>query len=325
MVTKDDFLGGDFVSIKDLSVEEIDFILEHAREIEENFLDYRSRMQGRLFAPLFFERSTRTDISFQSAIAHMGGRFLDFDEASSSVGKGETLRDTVKTIERYRTSAIVARHNLDGSATLVADSVQIPVINAGDGKNEHPTQTLLDLYTIKELRGKLSGTRIAIAGDLKLGRTVHSLSYALSLYEGCEMDFISSDSLKMPQDLIEDLKKRGVRVFEYGLDRLENLAESPDLLYMTRIQRERFPQDEEGKAEYKRVCSRYNLRVRMLEGVGNDFRILHPLPKVGEIDLAIDDTPYAYYFSQLENGLYVRMALLDLLVGDRGSGSLKNE
>ncbi|MFH1358755.1 MAG: aspartate carbamoyltransferase [archaeon] len=312
-VKKEDFIGRDFVSIDDFSFDEINFVLNHAKHIEDNFQDYKDNLSRKLMAPLFFEGSTRTNTSFQAAMIHMNGRILDFDVSQSSVKKGEILRDTVKVIERYRPDIMVVRHNLDGSAILVADSVKVPVINAGDGKNQHPTQTLLDLYTIKQIRENINGTKIALIGDLKYGRTVHSLALALSGYSDCEIEFISPDSLKMPAYLLEKLKSK-IKFSEYGLERLNNLNKEFNIIYMTRVQRERFPEGPEGKEEYDKVCKEYHLKKQMLKEVDSDFKILHPLPKVHEIEPEIDDMPYAYYFDQLGNGLYIRMALLDLLV-----------
>ncbi len=313
-IKKSDFFGRDFISIGDFSFSEINFVLDCAKNVKENFRDYRDKMRYKVMAPLFFESSTRTDLSFQAAMIHMSGRFIDFDVETSSVKKGETLRDTVKIIERYRPDIMVVRHNLDGSGTLVAENVEVPVINAGDGKNQHPTQTLLDIYTIKEIMGEVDNTKIAIAGDLKYGRTVHSLSNALSQYKNCEIEFISPSSLKMPIDLIRKLKQKKVKVSQYGLEKLEDLC-GCDILYMTRVQEERFPQTSEGKEIYEKVCEQYRLKPSMLENVSKDFKIMHPLPKVNEIETEIDKMPQAYYFNQVENGLYIRMALLDLILG----------
>jgi len=313
-INKSNFQGRDIVSIDDFSLEEINYILKHAEDIEKNSEKYSNLMSGKMMAPLFFENSTRTFCSFQTAMIKMGGSVLDFDADRSSLKKGETLKDTVKTIEAYGPDVIVVRHNKDGAARFIADEVNIPVINAGDGKNQHPTQTLLDLYTIKQITGSLDRVNIAIAGDLKYGRTPHSLALALARYNACEISFISPESLSMPSDLLDKLGEQGVNFSQHGLDDLEDLIPGLDIVYMTRVQRERFPEGPEGNYEYEKVSNQYCLKIEMLKSVKEDFKIMHPLPKVTEIDSRIDETKYAYYFQQVKNGVYVRKALLSLIL-----------
>lgn len=310
------FKGRDVISIEDFSKNEIDFILDKAGEAEHESLKYGDKMKGRIMAPLFFEPSTRTASSFQMAVWQLGGMVMDFDVFSSSVKKGETLKDTARMINGYGADVVVVRHNKDGSSRLVADVISAPVINAGDGKNQHPTQTLLDLYTIKELKGKIDGLKIAMVGDLKYGRTVHSLSSALTNYNGCEIFFVSPEELKMPAEIVKNISSK-TEVYEIALDGLEGVIRDADILYMTRIQRERFPEGPEGEQQYKKISLRYRLSKQMLERAKpkEDFRIMHPLPKIDEIEPCIDDTKYAIYFKQAENGLYVRKALLALVAG----------
>jgi len=315
MVAKEDFLGRDVVSIDDFSVDEINYILELAREIKDNPAQFRDSMNGRMMSPLFFEPSTRTSSSFQAAILQMGGRVLDFDVHASSIKKGETLRDTLRTIQGYGSDVVVIRHNKDGSARFAADVLEVPVINAGDGQNQHPTQTLLDLFTIKEIRGEIGNAKIAIAGDLKYGRTAHSLAIALARYKNCEVFFISPDSLKMPSDLLHKLREMGCCFSEHSLEEFKKVIENCDIVYVTRVQRERFPEGPEGEQEYKKVVERYHLKMDMLENVRPEFKVMHPLPKVNEIEAVIDNTKYAYYFQQAKNGLFIRKALLFLIMG----------
>lgn len=313
MATKEDFINRDLVSIDDLSIEEINYILDLAKEIKDNPKIFLDLMKGKLMAPLFFEPSTRTSTSFQTAMIKMSGSVIDFDVAASSVQKGETLRDTVKIIQGYHPDFVIIRHKKDGTAKFVADILDIPVINAGDGQNQHPTQTLLDLFTIKEIFGKIDGVKIAIAGDLKYGRTAHSLALALSRYKNCELYFISPETLKMPVNFLFKLKKTNCNFLEYSLDNFKEIIDKCDILYMTRVQRERFPEGPLGEQEYNKVAKEYHLSLDMLKNVKPGFKIMHPLPKISEIDDKIDELDYAYYFQQAENGLYIRQALLILL------------
>ncbi|MCK9568316.1 aspartate carbamoyltransferase [Candidatus Pacearchaeota archaeon] len=316
MVCEKDFLGRDIISINDFSREELEYLFWQTDKIKQNPSKFAHSLDGKIIVPLFFENSTRTDLSFQMAITKLGGRFLDFDISTSSINKGETLRDTIKTIERYEPDAFVLRHRQDGSAQFVADLTNVPVINAGDGKNEHPTQTILDLYTIRELRGKIDGLNIAIAGDLKYGRTTHSLVSALSNYNNCNVHLFSPDFLKFPKEKIlehQDL----IQISEHGLSELEEVIRGCDVLYMTRIQRERFPEGFDGEQEYKKIVKSYHLIPEMLKKVSSNFKIMHPLPRVEEIDVRVDKTLYAHYFEEAGNGMWTRMAELYLIVGGK--------
>ena len=318
MIEKKDFYGRDLVSIDDFSIDEINYVIDFAKEISKNPKKFRESMKYKMMAPLFFEKSTRTIGSFQTAMIKMGGCVFDFDVDLSSLGKGERFRDTLEMIGGYEPDIVVIRHHEDGSAKLAADILDAPLINAGDGKNQHPTQTLLDLYTIFDINGEISNTKIVMVGDLKLGRTVHSLAESMSNYSGCEMVFVSPPSLKMPKSLLDRLREKKVSFSEKGLENFESSIKDTDILYMTRIQRERFPEGLEGEQEYRNISKKYHLNASILKNVKSDFKIMHPLPRVDELDQEVDNTKYAYYFQQAKNGLYVRKALLELLVGENG-------
>ncbi|MHC1604875.1 MAG: aspartate carbamoyltransferase [Candidatus Methanofastidiosia archaeon] len=272
----------------------------------ENFVDGGTDLaKGKILSTLFFEPSTRTMMSFHSAMTKLGGGVIGFsDTSATSVKKGESLVDTVKTMEQY-SDIIVIRNPLEGSARLAAEVANIPVINAGDGANQHPTQTLLDLYTIKKEFGRIDGLKIALLGDLKYGRTVHSLAYALSMYD-IELFLVSPKELKMPKEVLEHLKKN--TPFR-EIVMIEDLPQI-DLLYITRIQKERFADPN----EYEKVKDAYRIKKDTLRIVGN-AKIMHPLPRISEISQEIDTTPNAIYFEQAKNGIPVRMALLALLLG----------
>lgn len=301
------FKGKDIISINDISKEEIEFVLETADWIEKQ-ADKTGYLKGKVMASLFFEPSTRTKDSFTSSCIRLGGKIVGFDNVgSTSLSKGESLYDTAKMYEKYA-DVIVMRHKLEGAARLVAEAALIPVINGGDGTNQHPTQTLLDLYSIKKTQGKIDGLKVAMAGDLKYGRTVHSLAIALSHYN-CRLYFISPESLGMPKHIKEELDKKGVLYSEHK--KIEEVIDLADILYMTRIQGERFPD----KAEYEKVKGVYVLKKSMLANVKDNLRIMHPLPRVDEISTDVDSTKYAYYFSQAGNGIPVRQALLCLVTG----------
>ena len=314
MSEKKDFFKKDFISINDYSTEQVNYILKNAEKIQKNPEKYNQKMSGKIMMPLFFENSSRTTLSFQTAMIKMNGVCLDFDLERSSIKKGETLKDTIKTIEQYEPDVIVIRHKKDGAAKLAADTTYIPVINAGDGKNQHPTQTLLDLYTIKQVRGELDNTQITIAGDLKYGRCPHSLAIALSRYKNIYINFVSPETLKMPKDLLKNLKEKKVIYKECELKELEKAIKKSDILYMTRIQRERFPKGIEGESEYEKISKTYCLKPEMLKGVKETLKIMHPLPKVFEIHPEIDKGKHAHYFTQAKNGVYVRKSLLDLIL-----------
>ncbi len=308
-----DLKGRDVISFRDFTREEILYLLSLSKEMEEK--THPDLLKGRILASLFFEPSTRTRMSFESAMKLMGGEVISFaDPGATSVVKGESLRDTVKIVAGYA-SAIVIRHFLDGAARLVADTVDIPVINAGDGSNQHPTQTFLDLYTIQKTKGTLDGLTVGFIGDLKYGRTVHSLAYALAHFKA-SMYFISPPTLRMPSDLLEGLTKRGVR-FEEATS-LEEVSGKLDALYCTRIQKERFADP----IEYGKVKGAYHLSKVALSqlDVKDDLKILHPLPRVEEMDESLDDTPYAVYFQQAHSGVPVREAILAAVLGVKERG-----
>lgn len=293
-------------------MEEIDYVLELAKEMvpiaEGEKVD--NRLQGKILANLFFEPSTRTMLSFDTAMKRLGGNTIGFASPKvSSVKKGETLADTVKVAAGYA-DIVVLRHPQEGAARLASKFSDKPILNAGDGAGQHPTQTLLDMFTIKEEMGGISGNHIGIAGDLKYGRTVHSLTHALSMYD-TDLTFIAHPSLQMPEEILHELDERGV---DYTIEEdLESAIKDIDVLYMTRIQRERFPTDE----EYYKVASTYIVKKKMLEDVKEDLIIMHPLPRVNEISEDVDDTKYARYFQQAANGVPTRMALLTLLLEAR--------
>ena len=302
------FKDRDIISIKDFSKTEILYLLDLADTVSNR--DCSNLLKGKILANLFFEPSTRTRMSFSSAMKQIGGDVIGFHEMeTTSAAKGESLSDSVKIIEGY-CDVIVLRHFWQGSARLASESVYIPVINAGDGANQHPTQTFLDLYTIKETKGTLNGLSIGFLGDLKYGRTVHSLAYALS-YFNTKMFFISPPSLKMPDDHLTELKEKGVSCSEY--DSLEGISKEIDVLYCTRIQKERFADP----VEYEKVKGFCKLSKTSVErfGVKKELKILHPLPRVDEMDSSLDDTPYGVYFKQSRNGIPVRKAILLAVLG----------
>lgn len=288
------------ISISDLSKEEIEKLLKRAAEFKKK--PPKELLRGKILASCFFEPSTRTRLSFESAMLRLGGQVIGFSDSNcTSTKKGETLFDTIKVIGALA-DLIVIRHPLEGAAKLASEATRKPVINAGDGANQHPTQTLLDLFTIKECQGKLSGLNIAIVGDLKYGRTVHSLAYAAALFD-MRLYFISPDELTLPDAILQELrKKRGKFSFHRSI---EEVIGKVDILYMTRLQKERFDQ-----ATYERVKDNFILNEALLEKAKKHLRVLHPLPRVSEIARAVDNTPHAYYFQQAENGLFVRQALL---------------
>ena len=299
------FKNRSIISINDLSKKEIIHILEVARKLEKN---PRQILKGKVMATLFFEPSTRTRLSFESAMSRLGGNVIGIADAGlSSLTKGESLSDTVKVVEKY-CDVIIFRHSVDGSARLAAESVKVPVINGGDGANQHPTQTLTDLYTIKKTQGKLTGLRVAMVGDLKYGRTVHSLAVALAKF-GCILYFVSPTALKMPRYILEELDKAKIKYSEHT--NVEKIVDKVDVLYSTRIQKERFPDPQ----DYEKVKNAYILRADMLKGVKKNLKVLHPLPRVNEISKDVDNTQYAGYFEQAGNGVPVRMALLALVLG----------
>ncbi|MCD6179463.1 MAG: aspartate carbamoyltransferase [Bacteroidales bacterium] len=294
------------ISINDYSKEEYLKVLDIAEDFEEN--PRQKILENHVIATLFFEPSTRTRLSFESAISQLGGKIIGFtDASSSSVSKGETLMDTVKTVANY-SDLIVMRHPLDGSARWASEVAGVPIINAGDGANQHPTQCLLDMYSIRKTQGTLENIHIAFVGDLKYGRTVHSLVIAMSQFNAT-FHLVSPEELKLPSVIKKYIKDAGLNYYQYT--DIENVMNKVDILYMTRIQRERFADP----IEYERVKNSYILKNDMLENSKSNMRILHPLPRVNEIEEAVDKNPKAYYFQQARNGVYVREALIALILG----------
>ena len=295
------------VSINDYSKEEILHLLKIAKEFEENKI--QPLLRDKVIASLFFEPSTRTRLSFETAINRLGARVIGFsDSSSSSTTKGETLKDTIKMVSNYA-DLIVMRHPLEGSARYASEQSSVPVINAGDGANQHPTQTLLDLYSIQKTQGTLENLVIFMVGDLKYGRTVHSLLMAMSNFNPV-FYFVAPDELRMPKEYRLFLEKKGIPYYEQT--QMDNL-EKADILYMTRVQKERFSD----LIEYERVKNAYILRNKMLDNTKDTMRVLHPLPRVNEIHTDVDPNPKAYYFEQAENGVYVRMGIIAVITGIR--------
>ncbi|MBU0731764.1 aspartate carbamoyltransferase [Patescibacteria group bacterium] len=302
-----DFKGKDIISIPDISKQEIDHVLAIAAKMKKK--PNPSLLKDKVLASLFYEPSTRTRLSFETAAERLGMRVIGFAEAgvSSSGKKGESLHDSIKNIGLYA-DVIAMRHPAEGSARLASEATDKPILNGGDGANQHPTQTLLDLFTIKETQKKLSGLDIAIVGDLKFGRTTHSLAQALAYYNP-RLYFVAPEALQMPDHILKFLKKNKVKFSQH--EKIENVINKVDILYMTRIQKERFPDP----LEYERVKNVYVLTEDMLEGVKPNMKVMHPLPRVDEIEPSVDKTKHAYYFQQAENGLYVRQGLLGLVLG----------
>ncbi len=295
------------ISMRDLSNEQIQQFLDIAQAIQSGTLEVD--LKRRVMAALFYEPSTRTRMSFESAMKKLGGEVVAMVGTSgTSVEKGETLADTARVVARYA-DIVVIRHPLEGAARFVSEQIDLPVVNAGDGANQHPSQSLLDLYSIQKTQGKLDNLKVTMLGDLKYGRTVHSLAYALAGFNP-KYRFVSPESLRMPDHIRADLTKAEIPFMES-----ESLADAfadTDILYVTRIQRERFPDRE----EYEKVKNAYVIRRSLLENVKPNFRVLHPLPRVNEIATDVDATKYAYYFDQAENGVYIRQAILATLLGE---------
>ena len=303
--------GRDIISLRELKKDEIEYLLSRADEFEKILKKdgHADILRGKILATLFFEPSTRTRLSTTAAMQRLGGSVIGFTEPeTTSTIKGENLSDTIKMIENYA-DVIAIRHTEEGSAKLAAQVACVPVINCGDGSHTHPTQTLLDLYTIQKEKGKLDGLKVALVGDLKYGRTVHSLAYALAMF-GADMVFVSPDSLKMPHEITAELKEKfGVNVKEYN--RIESVVKEIDVLYATRIQKERFPDPE----EYEKVKGTYKVDLKTINGCKKDMIIMHPLPRVYEVDPELDNTRHAKYFQQAYYGLPVRMGILASVLG----------
>ncbi len=293
------------VSITDLSTSEIEQILELSAYFESH--PEPNLLKNHVVALLFYEPSTRTRLSFETAVKRLGGSTIGFANAStSSVQKGESLKDTILTVSNY-SDLVVMRHPHEGSARFASEVSPIPVVNAGDGANQHPTQTLLDLYSIKKTQGKLDDLTVFLVGDLKYGRTVHSLIMALSNYNPTFF-FISHPSLKVPREYTMFLEKKGIEYYEQT--DFSNL-EAADILYVTRVQKERFSDP----IEYEQVKDVYMLRNQMLERTKDNLKVLHPLPRVNEISTDVDSNPKAYYFQQAKNGVYTRQAIIAKILG----------
>ena len=298
------------IDITDLSVEEIDQLIATAEDIIANPVKYQSICAHKQLATLFFEPSTRTRLSFESAMLALGGSVLGFSEAmSSSTAKGETVGDTIHTVSCYA-DIIAMRHPKEGAPYAAAQYSEVPIINAGDGGHNHPTQTLTDLLTIHREKGRLNNFTIGFCGDLKFGRTVHSLVNALSRQTGIKFVFISPEELKMPDYLKENILDRNGLPYEETTS-LEDAMPQLDILYMTRVQKERFFNEE----DYLRLKDSYILTPEKLENAKADLSILHPLPRVNEITVAVDKDPRAAYWRQVKNGKYIRMALILKLLG----------
>ena len=296
------------ISIGDFTKEEILHVLETAKEFEQN--REQNFLEGKVIASLFFEPSTRTRLSFETAINRLGAKVIGFSDATNtSQSKGETLKDTIKMVNNY-VDMIVMRHPLEGSSRYASEVADVPVVNAGDGANQHPSQTLLDLYSILQTQGTLEGLTINMVGDLKYGRTTHSLLQAMSHFN-TKFIFTAPEELKMPKEYKQFLDSKGIEYIE--TTSIDEYLNDCDILYMTRVQQERFTDP----MEYERVKDVYTLNAGMLSNVKQNMKILHPLPRVTEITQDVDETPYAYYFKQAENGLYVRMAIISYLLGYR--------
>lgn len=306
------FRGRDIISIKDFSKEEINYILNYSKKMVSYAKGegHIEKLKGKVLSSLFFEPSTRTRLSFESAMNRLGGRVIGFaDPTATSQKKGESLSDTIRMADAY-SDAIVIRHPQEGAARLAAEFADIPILNAGDGAGRHPTQCLLDLFTIITEKKKIEKQKVILLGDLKYGRTVHSLAYALSLY-GAELIFVSPETLKMPKEIVNECKELGTE--PHSTSNLEKAIKDADVLYATRIQKERFPDAE----EYNRVVGTYKIDNHLLKNANDKLIVMHPLPRVTEIDPEVDRTHHALYFKQAFNGVPVRMALLSLVTGEK--------
>ena len=294
------------ISISDYNKEEYLYILKLAEDFEKN--PVQDVAKGKVVATLFFEPSTRTRLSFESAVCRMGAKVIGFSDASnSSTAKGESLADTIRTVSCYA-DLIVMRHPLEGAARVASEVATVPVINAGDGANQHPTQCMLDLYSIMKTQGTLDNLNIAMVGDLKYGRTVHSLVEAMSNFN-TTFHLVSPESLKLPSQVKMHIKRKNLKYFQYT--EIPDVMDKVDILYMTRVQRERFLDIQ----DYEKVKNSYVLDKSMLVNCKPNMKVLHPLPRVNEIATNVDATPQAYYFQQAQNGVYVRQALIAAILG----------
>ncbi len=302
--------GKDILSVKQFNRGDLEYVFSVSHEMQEmvSRIGTFDLLKGKILASLFYEPSTRTSSSFTSAMERLGGSVIPINEVRySSVSKGESLPDTIRTLECYA-DVIVIRHPEVGSAALAAQYARKPIINAGDGVGEHPTQALLDIVTIHEELGRLEGLNVTMVGDLKYGRTVHSLSRLLTLF-GARLNYVSPEILRMPAEIVEEIAQTGTQQQEY--DNLEAVIGSSDVVYVTRVQKERF----EDQAEYETVRNAFIIDPAMMAKAKDDMILMHPLPRVGEITMEVDDDPRAAYFRQMEYGLYTRMALLAMVLG----------
>jgi aspartate carbamoyltransferase len=304
------FYGKDILSVKQFTREDLEYIFGVAREMREMVMRIGTfdLLKGKILANLFYEPSTRTSSSFTSAMERLGGSVIPINEVRySSVSKGESLPDTIRTLECYA-DVIVLRHPEVGASALAAKYARKPIINAGDGVGEHPTQALLDLFTIVSELGEVNGLTVTMLGDLKYGRAVHSLARLLSLYD-VRLNYVSPDILRMPPEIISELQEKGIQQGEYN--NLEAVLPDTDVLYVTRVQKERF----EDQSEYESVKGAFIIDTQTMKLAKEHMIVMHPLPRVGEISMDVDDDPRAAYFRQMEYGLYVRMALLAMVLG----------
>lgn len=295
------------ISIADLTRHDLETVIATAQQLKRE--PRTDLLKDKVVASCFFEASTRTRLSFETAVQRLGGTVIGFDDGgnTSLAKKGETMADSVRIITSY-VDAFVMRHPKDGAARLASENSSVPVINGGDGSNQHPSQTLLDLFTIHETQGKLDGLTLAFVGDLKYGRTVHSLAQALALFN-CKFYFIAPEALAMPDYICEQLDAHGI---EYQLAAsIEEVVPELDILYMTRVQKERFDE-----TEFQHLKSKYKLDASMLAGAKPNLKVLHPLPRIDEIATDVDATPHAYYFQQAQNGVFARQALLALVLNE---------
>ena len=294
----------DLITMDDLNNDEILEILDAAERLLPVAMGdvYAPLLQGKVLGNLFFENSTRTRMSFESAMKRLGGEVVNLSSVGSSVAKGETLYDTMQMVDGYSDIAVI-RHPRQGAAQYSANAIDIPVLNAGDGAGNHPTQTMLDLFTIRQAHSTLEGLNVVLVGDLRYGRTTHSLSHALVRF-GAKLTLVSPDSLRMPAEIVSDLQSHGVEVVE-NEDLAGSISEA-DVIYMTRIQKERFPDED----EYTKVAGIYKMTADDLAGAKGGMIVMHPLPRVDEVDPSVDSTKHARYFQQAFNGVPTRMALL---------------
>ena len=296
------------ISMRNLGVDKINSLLELAENLETGKI--KSDMAGKVMGALFFEPSTRTQLSFETAMKRMGGEVITMaGTKGTSVEKGETLSDTVKIINQY-SDIIVMRHPMEGAAQYVSECVDIPVVNAGDGANQHPTQSLLDLYSIYKTQDSMQNLKVCMLGDLRYGRTVHSLAFALGEFNP-EFYFVSPEILEMPKYILDELDQLGIKYTQ--TENLDEIVKELDVLYVTRIQKERFTDPE----DYEKVKSSYVITPEILKGAKKNFKILHPLPRVDEISVDVDKLDCAYYFQQAKNGVYMRQAIITKLMEEQ--------